>query len=50
MGIPKKKRLIGHGHKDDIYETPRGILYSYTGSKKGDWTNPKKWKRLTKKR
>ncbi|MEK6885225.1 MAG: hypothetical protein AABY22_36675 [Nanoarchaeota archaeon] len=45
--IPTKKRLIGHEKKGDIYETPRGQIWEYFGSKKGDFDNCKKWKKLT---
>ena len=44
--IPKKKRLIGHGKKADIYETPRGNTWAYSGTKKGDYKKKKYWKKL----
>jgi hypothetical protein len=47
--VPQYKRRIGHTKSGDIYETPEGFLFEYIGTKKEDWNNPSKWRRLTRK-
>ena len=44
--IPTKKMLVGIGKNGDIYMTPRGKLYAYTGETKGDFKKVKFWERL----
>jgi hypothetical protein len=44
--IPRKATLVGIGKSGDIYMTPRGKLYAYTGEKRGDFKKVKFWERL----
>jgi hypothetical protein len=46
--IPKRKMLIGHGLGEDIYETPKGTLYGYKGTKTSHWKNLKYWRKMKK--
>ena len=45
--IPKRKFLVGHGHKGDYYKSPSGE-WLYSGQSKEDWENPKYWRWLGK--
>lgn len=46
--ISSKLMLVGHEKDRDVYEDNKGNLYEYTGSKIGDWSNSKKWKKIPK--
>jgi hypothetical protein len=45
---PKRKMLIGHEASYDVYQTPRGTIYHYRGTKKAHWKNPRFWEKITK--
>ena len=44
--IPKQKRLIGHTKEYDVYETPSGGIFHYTGKAEGNYRNIKFWKMI----
>lgn len=46
MAVPRKKKLIGHAHDHDVYETPGHNIYLYSGSSKQDWKKQKYWKKV----